>query len=189
MPTIGLNENMATVMNPLPDIPEKAIIEQTGIIRRPNGEFGFDLEYQWSVGAEKEFLRMKPGESRILPLSVARSIHKALRHRGFAYVYTGEDPQVKALEALEEAWAFYMNRGPEQLRGVMARHGYKPEDLPEIKRKFAPYLLNETRAKLIRAHIEKLTRDAERQRHAAAQSQGENLENVLRERDPLAALA
>lgn len=189
MPTIGLNENMATVLNPLPDIPERTVIAQTGIIRRPNGEFGFELEYQWSVGAEKEFLRLKPGESKILPLSVARSIHKALRHRGFAVVYTGEDPLAKSIEALEEAWAFYMNRGPEQLRGLMARHGYKAEDMPEIKRKFAPYLLNETRAKLIRAHIEKLERDLARKQSEATRAETDAVTSVLREQDPLAALA
>ena len=166
MPAFRLGEETVRLFNPMPDTEMQEIIEKVGLLGRwpyAHGQRAFEVEYTYSMGREKEEIRIKPGQSYECPKSLSSLVYRRKREEGLVVLSrtetTSEQIMQRALEGLNRAHVFYNERGTAPIQKFRRRHQIRTDaEFDAIKYKIPGNLINAERARLIDVEIKRIAK-------------------------------
>jgi hypothetical protein len=176
----GMTEKTFCIYNPLPAVTEEELFEAAGMnegMVRIAERSPFMLEWRYSGGREREYIDLKPGESKQIRKVGAEMFVKANADQG-AIMFAPGTPRDEVLRlsiaAVQKAIKFWHDRGAPRIAEYRKVHGLSKEELEDQKYDIWPYYLNAARAKALEAHLKDLRKElaevtaAKTKRNAAA---------------------
>jgi len=156
----GISEKSVKVLNPLPRLADAAILEKAGLADTAEAfnHTPLDIDWQYSGGDEREFVRLAPGASQILRASDAAVMMRECGERGLAMVQLTDNEETveKACDdAIKRAILFYSDRGNKRLQNIRKRFGLTKEEMEENKHEHWSFHYNQAISDLLRAELNK----------------------------------
>lgn len=169
----GITEKSVTVLNSLPPIDDATVLERAGLadVAEAGKLTPLHIDWQYSGGLEREFIRLLPGESQILRESDAQAIMRECAERGLVThpVGASEDVVLKArVEGMKRAITFYADRGLKRVQALRKKHGLTKEEVEENKYDYWSFYYNQAVADLLREHLNEIAPNAAKRRKTAA---------------------
>jgi hypothetical protein len=151
--TRGISEKVFHIYNPLPDVDDQEILDRAGLeLMEPAKKSQFTCHWQYSGGAEQEWIHLNPGEFLLLRESEVKEFMKENREHGMVVVDDPSDPEsIKAasIKGLTAALKFFKDRGKVRLVDVRKTHGFTKEEMEENKHDHWAYYYNQAKADII----------------------------------------
>jgi hypothetical protein len=157
----GISEESVLVLNPLPAVDDAEVLERAGLLETAEA---VDLkplyiDWQYSAGAEREFIRLLPGESKVLRQSDASAMMHEVAEKGLCLVsLKATDEELKNARAggIKRAITFYTERGNKRLQNIRKRFGLTAEEMKENRHEHWSFYFNQALADILREELNKL---------------------------------
>jgi hypothetical protein len=156
-------ETAIYVHNPLPDVPESQLLKLAKLdeLMEPAKRSPFIMQLRYSGGAEREFMDLKPGEERLVPISAAAAFVDANAELGAVRYPADADEAAKIhsrIIGVQRAIKFWQERGLKRLAAYRKTHGITQEEMEDFRYELWAYHLAAARARVLEDHLKSLRR-------------------------------
>jgi hypothetical protein len=161
----GMTEKTFCIHNPLPDVSQEHLFELADLndgALVPATRSPFMLEWRYSGGREREFIDLKPGESKQIRRVGAEMFVKANAEQG-AIMFEPDAPRAEVIRlsiaACQKAIKFWHDRGAPRISAYRKLHGLSKEELDEQKYDVWPYFEAAAKVKVLEDHVKQLRKE------------------------------
>jgi hypothetical protein len=168
----GISEESVLVLNPLPNIDDADVLERAGLLDTAEAATlkPLCIDWQYSAGIEREFIRLQPGDTKVLRRSDATAMMHEKAEMGLCMIEmksTDEQLKTATIGGLKRAMTFYTERGNKRLQNIRKRFGLTREEMEENKHEHWTFYYNQAIADILREELNKLAPNAALQRKNA----------------------
>jgi hypothetical protein len=153
-----LSEDIVTLYNPSPEYTKQEAYDDADFPLTGGGreQHVFEVDCQWSAGAEMEMLTIQPQEKRQIVRSAADLFVDKFGHRGLVILDDFPSEYDAALEGLSKALVFWTERGSEELMKTKLRVGLTDVEFQRMRMVYRSWYVNEAKERRIRQALEDL---------------------------------
>jgi len=171
----GISETSVFVFNPLPALEDADVLERAGLLETAEAATLSPLyiEWQYSGGREREYIRLLPGERAVLRMSDAAAMMHEKAEQGLTTLRlegTPEEEKIASVAGLKRAIQFYTDRGNKRLQNIRKRFGLTREEMEENKHEHWSFYYNQAVADLLREELNRLAPNAGLQKKRAKEA-------------------
>jgi hypothetical protein len=169
----GITEETVYVLNPLPPIEDAEVLERAGMSETSEAAKlkPLVIDWQYSFGEEREFIRLEPGQRVLMRVSDAQAFLKECAERGLVTHRVDADEATIArvsAEGLKKAIAFWSDRGRQRLITIRKKLGLTKEEMEDSRHEHWSFYYNQALADLLREHQAKGSTPTRAKKGAAA---------------------
>jgi GNAT superfamily N-acetyltransferase len=154
----GITEKSVYLTNPLPAFTDAEILKRAGLDDTTEAHQGRTLamDWQYSAGAEREFIRLHPGDFQIMRASDAGLMLKELSEQGLAsYPVDADEATIKQAreQGVRRAITFYADRGLKRVQEIRKKFGLTKDEIEERRHDYWSFYYNQAIADMLRESL------------------------------------